>query len=174
MNPNIDTFCNNLQVGEILNVPISGKYTTYTVKAGDTCSKIASLYYTTNPVNNLFCDNLQIGQTLIVPSSPSLVSEIDNVISNLTSTSKNVMPTIRIPITSDYWMNNLISGSSRWNKIPNDTHLEYKQYIIDMVNYLTGKGIVCIIDLHWNFGFDNGTGNYPMIIKDKTGKNICK
>ncbi len=68
---------NNLQIGQVLNVPTSitnspSNSETYTVKSGDSLWSIAQKYNTTvselKSLNNLSSNELQIGQVLKVPS----------------------------------------------------------------------------------------------------------
>ncbi|MBR3661305.1 MAG: LysM peptidoglycan-binding domain-containing protein [Bacilli bacterium] len=70
---------NNLSIGQVLKIPSTTgsnqeeeNYSTYTVVAGDSLYKIASLYQTSinaiKDLNNLTTNNLSIGQVLKIPS----------------------------------------------------------------------------------------------------------
>lgn len=63
---------NTLQIGQILTIPSSTEFFTYTVKKGDNLWLIAKNYNTTvdniKKLNNLTSNTLQIGQKLILPS----------------------------------------------------------------------------------------------------------
>lgn len=75
----------NLSIGQILKIPaasgsneITENYLTYTVKAGDSLYKIATLYQTSvnaiKNLNNLTNNNLSIGQILKIPSNNNIIT----------------------------------------------------------------------------------------------------
>ncbi|MCI5733124.1 MAG: LysM peptidoglycan-binding domain-containing protein [Tenericutes bacterium] len=63
---------NTLNIGQVLIIPSSENYITYTVKKKDSLWLIANKYNTTvdklKKLNNLSSNNLSIGQKLIIPS----------------------------------------------------------------------------------------------------------
>jgi len=100
-----------------------------------------------------------------------------NKLNNLNSIAINHIPTVRIPLNADYWLN----GSGPNSKISinlgsgqNMTSNQYQNMIIAMVYYLmnpmgnnntnftgTCNGCVVILDLHWNFSDDiDESGSY--------------
>lgn len=62
---------NNLSVGQVLKIPSTNNYQTYTVKSGDSLYSIARQYNTTvsdiQALNNLKSTALSVGQKLIIP-----------------------------------------------------------------------------------------------------------
>ncbi|KAF7378480.1 Glycoside hydrolase family 18 protein [Mycena sanguinolenta] len=76
LNPSINSGCTNLEIGETLCLKEGGGTTctqTYTVKSGDTCSKIEAAngisdaqLHALNPSINSGCTNLEIGETLCI------------------------------------------------------------------------------------------------------------
>jgi len=73
INPQINAACDNLAIGESLCLGTAGQdcNTTYPVQAGDTCEKIASVFwvnttilYLNNPQINSDCSNIYVGEVL--------------------------------------------------------------------------------------------------------------
>ncbi|KAF8137346.1 hypothetical protein EV363DRAFT_1317724 [Boletus edulis] len=73
----IDANCDNLQVGEVICLGLTGQdcMTTYVVQSGDTCTSIADAYsipqstlLTNNPNVNSNCTNLYPNEVLCVSS----------------------------------------------------------------------------------------------------------
>ena len=72
---------NLLQIGQVLNIPmidepISGDYTIYIVKSGDSLYKIARQFDTTADTlidyNNLSTTNLSVGQQILIPTTNNM------------------------------------------------------------------------------------------------------
>ncbi len=101
-NPNVPV--NNLQVGEVLSLPIASVPSTYVVQPGDTEWLIAhrlgialgSLQAANSSIN---VSNLQVGQVLDLPSSPSFTP-----ISSSNS--------VAISSTNLYWMTRVIAAEA--------------------------------------------------------------
>lgn len=64
---------NTLQIGQVLKIPGSTNYNTYTVEKGDSLWKIADKYGTSvnklMTINNLTSTTLQIGQSILIPTN---------------------------------------------------------------------------------------------------------
>ena len=64
---------NTLQIGQVLKIPGSTNYNTYTVKKADSLWKIADKYGTSvnklMTINNLKSTTLQIGQNILIPTN---------------------------------------------------------------------------------------------------------
>jgi LysM repeat protein len=75
-NPTVNSWCTNIQGGQILCIPDGSCTQKYAVVSGDTCNSIGSLLGVTgsaimsaNPTVNSNCTNLRVGQILCIPSS---------------------------------------------------------------------------------------------------------
>ena len=86
---------------------------------------------------------------------------------SLSSTNINNIPSVRIPLNADYWLNGSGSGSTIGT---NMTSTQYQNMIIAMVYFLmnptgfnngttsfngSANGCVIILDLHWNYSSGN-------------------
>ncbi|KAF9073609.1 hypothetical protein BDP27DRAFT_1360220 [Rhodocollybia butyracea] len=82
-NPQINSDCTNLDIGEVLCIPAAPTCpsgVTYVVQSGDVCINIANMFNTTvealdlsNPQIDANCDNLFVGEVEPLVSEQSLV-----------------------------------------------------------------------------------------------------
>lgn len=131
---NLDT--STLTINEQLFIPKTGTLdtndNTYTVKSGDTLSKIALTYNTTVEAikneNNLNSDNLSIGQVLLIPSAST--GEINYIVQSGDNL-YNIANKYGVSINDIKELNNLPTNTLKINqvlKIPGSTN--YNTYIV--------------------------------------------
>eukprot|EP00051_Salpingoeca_urceolata_P011188 m.138240 g.138240 ORF g.138240 m.138240 type:complete len:423 (-) comp17021_c0_seq1:8-1276(-) len=76
--------------------------------------------------------------------------------------SPRIMPVVRIPMTASYWLN-VSTNASAANRarFPNLSS-QYQTLITKLVANYTSRGIITILDLHWN---DDDTEQQPMALR---------
>ncbi len=99
---------------------------------------------------------------------------LDKLTSNIMP-STGVIPTVRIPLNAAYYLNVVTSGWENKFSIFNSSSkitlsAQYIALIDNMVNYFTARGIVSILDLHWN---DDVTKQNSMALKDPVGSTCA-
>ena len=86
---------------------------------------------------------------------------VDNILNNMLPAPAGVQPTLRIGLTAAYWLDQPTSAwSGNRDRYPN-LAAQYRALITSLVNYVTSKGVVAIMDLHWN---DDVTEQQPMAL----------
>jgi hypothetical protein len=133
------------------------------------------VYY--NFYNNFVYSNLVNTANIIYSSGTNY-----NNLNSLNGTKSNI-PSIRIPLNADYWLNGSGVGSQIYNTLgTNMTATQYQNMIISMVYYLmnptsnqyttftgTANGCVVVLDLHWNYSSGlNTSGTYDSSDENST------
>lgn len=77
-----------------------------------------------------------------------------------------VVPAVRMPLTAAYWLDVPTQASAANRaKYPNLSS-QYQSFVRQLVDLYTSKGIVVLLDLHWN---DDDSEQQPMATKGKAG-----
>ena len=76
-----------------------------------------------------------------------------------------VVPMTRIPLTASYWLGvPTKAAGANFGKYP-QLGAQYRNLVHGMVEYLTSRGIVVSLDLHWN---DDDTQQQPMALRQRS------